>query len=148
MSWRDVLLARINNAADFGLVYGFERYGKSNDMAGLKNLYIKDEVLAGGFLRLAQAHAEHDGGLSGGQRTVELTLFSGWQDGEQSQLVFENNIELLIADSADNARLDGSWMFKNQNGVVGWQLQSHQPATFAGVLVHMAKLRTVVYQIN
>lgn len=148
MSWRDVLLNRVNAVADFGKVYGYERYDNSNNMTALKALYLHDEKVQGGFLTLSRGHQETDGGMQGKQRSVELTLFSSWIDKDASQVTFDDKVELLLEDSANNARIGDAWMFKHQNGTLGWQLTSNQPAMFAGVLVHMAKLSTTLYTLN
>jgi hypothetical protein len=148
MSWRDALLTQITTACDLGKVYSFERYDKSNSLQALQSIYTDNGKLAGGFLSLVQGHGETEGGMNAKQLSVELTVFAGWVDADESQLVFDTQLELLIDNSAQNTRLNDGWMFKTQNQTVGWQLFSHQPAMFAGVLVHMAKLRTTLYSLN
>lgn len=148
MSWRDLLLTRMSSVADFGKVYSYERYDNTNNLQKLKALYMHDDKVQGGFLSLSRGHQETDGGIQGKQRNIELTLFSSWIDSDASQVEFDDKIELLLEDSANDARLSGQWMFKHQNGTLGWQLTSNQPAMFAGVLVHMAKLSTTLYTLN
>lgn len=148
MSWRDALLTQITTSCDLGLVFKFERFDKDNNLDALRNMYSLDGRLAGGFLSLKQGHGETDAGANAKQLAVELTVFAAWIDADESQLVFDEQLELLIDNSAQNTRLNDGWMFKTQNQTVGWQLFDHQPAMFAGVLVHMAKLRTTLYSLN
>jgi hypothetical protein len=148
MSWRDALLTQITTACELGLVYKLERYDKANSLKALQAIYTINGKLAGGFLSLKQGHAETDAGTNAKQLSIELTVFSGWVDADESQIEFDTQLELLIDNSAQNTRLNDGWMFKAQNQTVGWQLFDHQPAMFAGVLVHMAKLRTTLYSLN
>jgi hypothetical protein len=99
-------------------------------------------------LKMPQGHTQSDAGTQGKQRTIELVLFSQWVDADESQLAFDNKLELLLQDSGSNARVGSDWMFKPVNNVVGWQLVENGPAMFGNALVHWAKLRCTLYSLT
>jgi len=137
MSIRQLLLDRLNSLAVLGQLHSHERYLKSEK--ALKEAFGSEGGLAGGFLRRATARIRPGGSMGNGDRQqFDLVLIRGWNDEQQSQLQFDNAIDVLMVEFANQHRV-GSWTSVDGDRI-GFELTRNEPAMFVGVLVHYAVL--------
>lgn len=141
MSVRTQLIERLNLLNALGQLHEFERYSKNT--SDLAKLYSLNGIVAGGFLRWSTAKTNmYALGAFERRHVFELVLVRGWNDGEQSQLVFDQSIEQLQAAFENDHRV-GDWSCINSDAY-GFELMRNEPAMFANVLVHYAVLRIVL----
>ncbi|MBZ9612143.1 hypothetical protein [Rheinheimera maricola] len=134
---RNALLARLQSL-NLGVLHSFERY--STRTKELADCYQFEGRLQGGFLRRPAAKVLAGGSSGNRQRqSFELVLFRSWQDGDASQLLFDEQLDALMADFTNNHRLNGWSCVDGER--LGFELVRNEPAMFAGVLVHYAVLR-------
>ena len=141
MSARTQLIARLKALNTLGQLHEFERYSKN--ISDLAKLYSQNGIVAGGFLRWSTAKTSmYALGAFERRHVFELVLIRGWNDAEQSQLVFDQSIEQLqSAFEADHQV--GDWRCID-NDAFGFELMRNEPAMFANVVVHYAVLRIVL----
>lgn len=141
MSARTQLIARLKALNTLGQLHEFERYSKN--ISDLAKLYSQNGIVAGGFLRWSTAKTSmYALGSIEHRHVFELVLIRGWNDAEQTQLVFDQSIEQLQAAFEADHRV-GDWSCMD-SGAYGFELARNEPAMFAGVLVHYAVLRIVL----
>lgn len=134
---RSALLGRLQGL-NLGELHPYERYSRNHK--DLVSLYQFDGRIQGGFLRRPTARVTAGGSQGNRNRQdYELVLFRAWQDAEESQLLFDNSLDALMDDFANNHRLSGWSCVSNDR--LGFELVRNEPAMFAGVLVHYAVLR-------
>jgi len=137
MSARQLLLDRLNSLAILGQLHSHERYLKSEK--ALKDAFGDGGNLAGGFLRRPRARIRPGGSMGNGDmQQFDLVLIRGWSDEQQSQLQFDNAIDAVMAEFANQHRV-GSWTSVDGDRI-GFELMRNEPAMFVGVLVHYAVL--------
>jgi hypothetical protein len=141
MSARSQLLTRLQALTALGKLHQYERYSKN--MTELANLYSQGGVLAGGFLRWASAKTRmYALGAYEHRHVFELVLIRGWNDAQESQLVFDQAIEQLMVAFETDQRI-GDWSCIDSDSF-GFELVRNEPAMFGGVLAHYAVLRIVL----
>lgn len=141
MSARTQLITRLKALNTLGQLHEFERYSKNT--SDLAKLYAHNGIVAGGFLRWTTAKTSmYALGAFEHRHVFELVLIRGWNDAEQSQLVFDQSIELLQTSFETDQRV-GDWIC-TESDAFGFELVRNEPAMFAGVLVHYAVLRIVL----
>ncbi|MDO9477665.1 MAG: hypothetical protein Q7L07_13220 [Pseudohongiella sp.] len=138
---RGAILDVLNTVNGIGLMHERERY--SGTSSKLKEFYVVDGELAGGFIRrVGQRRVTPDGGqtflvIS----TWEIHYFRGFQDAGDSELAFDQTLDAIdrafVLDPTLGETVD-TVMGDEQAGIA---LLTSQPAMFAGVLVHYAKMR-------
>lgn len=134
---RTALLTRLQLLA-LGMLHAYERY--STTTKTLAQFYQFEGRLQGGFLRRPAAKVLAGGSSGNRQRqSFELVLFRSWQDDEESQLQFDEQLDALMADFTNSHRLVGWSCVDGER--LGFELVRNEPAMFAGVLVHYAVLR-------
>jgi len=140
---RDAIVAVLERVPDIGRVYSREKYSRT--LKKLEQFYVVDDVLAGGFVRrVAFQRVSPDGGHTFVVYTTwEIHYFRGFQEEESSELVFDQ-----LIDAMDRAFVLDQTLGETIDTIVGeqqsaLQLVSYQPAMFAGVLSHYARLRLV-----
>lgn len=134
---REALLTRLESLG-LGVLHGYERYSRNHKELAVH--YQWGSIIQGGFLRRPTARVT--AGSSQGNRNrqdFELVLFRSWQDGDQSQLLFDESLDSVMYDFANNHSLSGWSCVSNDR--LGFELVRNEPAMFAGVLVHYAVLR-------
>jgi hypothetical protein len=141
MSARHLLLSRLQSLNVLGKLHGYERYSKS--ASDLANLYSDGGMLAGGFLRWSTAKTRiYALGAYEHRHVFELVLIRGWNDAQESQLVFDQAMEELQSAFEADQRV-GDWSCTDSDSF-GFELVRNEPAMFGGVLVHYAVLRIVL----
>lgn len=137
MSARTSLMARLEAFPALGKLHSYERYSKNSK--DLTTLYTDSGKLAGGFLKRPRARVRPGSSMGNGRiEQYELVLVRGWEDAEQSQLQFDNALDDLMENFADQHRV-GEWTSVD-NDRIGFELVRNEPAIYAGVLVHYAVL--------
>lgn len=139
---RTAILAVLQDVEGIGLVYERQRYSKSSKT--LMEYYVQDGVLSGGFIsRKALKKASPEQQTFIVMTTWEIDLFRAFQESEESELAFDALIdaidEAFIADQTLAGVVDAT-VTDEQAGI---RLLTSQPAMFAGVLVHYAKLSLI-----
>lgn len=138
---RSAILEVLQAVPDIGKVYERERY--SGTSTKLKDFYVVNGELAGGFIRRTGRRRETpDGGHTFLVTTTwEIHYFKGFQEATDSERLFDQTLDAIdrafvleptLGDTVDTIMGD------DQAGIV---LLTSQPAMFAGVLVHYAKMR-------
>ena len=137
---RDALQAVIAAVPEVGTVHDRERY--ANQQSKLAALYGYNGGIRGGFLRRAAYRKVSDDG--GHDYTVttdwEIHYFSSFLDEAESENEFNARIDDIDAALRADVTLGGAVESTVTPGQSGLALVSNQPAMFAGVLVHYAKL--------
>lgn len=136
---RDGILGRLATLS-LGKLHGYERYSRTTTK--LVECYQVAGRLEGGFLRRISAKVI-PGASQGNRRreSFELTLLRSFEDAEQSELLFDESLDRVIAEFENNHQLIG-WTCA-VGDQLGFELIRSAPAMFAGVLVHYAVLRII-----
>ena len=134
---RTALLARLNMLV-LGKLHAYERY--SRNATKLADCYQFNGRLEGGFLRRITAKVIPGASLGNRRReSFELTLLRSFEDAEQSELLFDDSLDRVIAEFENSHQLNGWTCAVGEQ--LGFELTRSAPAMFAGVLVHYAVLR-------
>lgn len=139
---RQAMLTLLQSVPNIGLVHARERYSKSSKT--LADFYVHDGVLAGGFIRRRAIRQQSPDTVAHVVWTTwEIELFRALNEGDDSELTFDQVIDevdgVFRADQTLNGVVDGT-VTEEQAGI---RLITQQPAMFAGVLVHYAKLSLI-----
>lgn len=135
----EAIVAVLQGVAGIGLVYDRQRYSKSSKI--LVEFYVQSGVLNGGFVsRPSFKKASPEGHTVIKYNSWEIDLFRAFQESGESELAFDAMIDAIDDAFDDNQTLDGvvDGIFGEEQ--VGIRLVKSQPAMFAGVLCHYAKL--------
>ncbi len=140
---RQAIATLVNGVAQVGKFYEREKYSKTTNK--LKEFYVTDGVIGGGFVRrVARRKESPDAGHTFVVfSTWELHYFRSYQEDDDSEVEFDALLDAIdLAFDADQT-LGGTVDTIVTDEQSGLRLLTSQPATFAGFLVHYAKLRLV-----
>lgn len=140
---RSAIVDVLKTVPQIGQVHERERYSKNANR--LKEFYVDEGVLAGGFVRrTAMRRQSPDGGYTFTVLTTwELHYFRAFSEDNDSESDFDQ-----LLDAMDRAFVLDQSLGGTIDTIVGdeqaaLQLLTSQPAMFAGVLVHYAKFRLI-----
>jgi hypothetical protein len=136
---RDAIAAKIAGVAGSGLVQSYERY--ADDLDTLKAVYVADGQVRGWII---QRRTTARNIIAVGRWVVshlwQIRLYMALDDAARSELAFDDLIE-----EADHAFRDDDTFgeliatTRQDNGLIGLQLDDSGPVRFAGVLCHGAR---------
>lgn len=140
---RTAIASIVNSVDGAGLFHDREKYSKTTSK--LKEFYVTDAVIAGGFVRRVGRRKESP---DAGQTFVvfstwELHYFRSFQEDEDSEVGFDALLDAMDAAFDADQTLGGTVDTIVTDEQSGLRLLTSQPAMFAGFLVHYAKLRLI-----
>ncbi|MDX1491278.1 MAG: hypothetical protein R3332_08325 [Pseudohongiellaceae bacterium] len=139
---RSQMLAVLNSVDGVGNMYAREKYHKT--AKELKNFYVTDDVLCGGFIRRKGLSKRTPDTWTFIVKTYwEIELFKGFSEADDSELEFDTLIDSIGTAFVENQTLNNTVDSITTEEQAGIRLVSSQPAMFAGVLVHYAKLSLI-----
>jgi hypothetical protein len=140
---RDAIVAIVSAVPGVGLFHEREKYTKTTSK--LKDFYVTEGQIAGGFVRrVARRKESPDAGHTFVVFTTwELHYFCGFQEGADSEVEFDELLDAIDTAFDADQTLGGTVDTTVTDEQSGLRLLTSQPAMFAGVLVHYAKLRLI-----
>ena len=139
---RTAILTVLQGVSGIGLVYERQRYSKSSKT--LMEFYVQGGVLQGGFIsRKGFKKVSPEGHTFTVLTTWEIDLFRAFQESGDSELAFDAVIDSIDEAFIADQTLGGVVAATVTEEQAGIRLLTSQPAMFAGVLVHYAKLSLI-----
>ncbi len=141
---RAAIAAFLSAVPGAGQVHQYERYSK--DDKAFKQFYAgTGDVLQGWHIRRV---GRVEGADIGEVRTTwEIRGFRAINDGDESELAFDDLIDLVTAAYRADPTMGGAVLWPTLDDSWAPELIDSGPAFFAGVLCHCAKLRLVTRHV-
>ena len=139
-SIRQAIAATLQGIDGIGKVQSRERYAKTT--TALKGFYAQGSKLKGGFVRRASRNrVSPDGGHTYVVTTNwEIHYLASFIDDDESEVEFDAMLDAIEQAFEEDQTLGGEVEATVTSQQAGVHVTSSQPAMFAGVLVHYAKL--------
>lgn len=140
---RAAIVATLQAVPGIGLVHAREKYSKT--VKKLTEFYLLNGKVAGGFIRRVSTRKESpDTGYTFVVFTTwEIHYFCSFIEDEDSEISFDSLLDAVDVAFQHDQTLNGTVDATVTDEQAGIRLMTSQPAMFAGVLVHYAKLRLV-----
>jgi hypothetical protein len=149
---RQAIVARLEQVEGIGIVHPFQRYAAQKGQ--LKDLYTMDmgngvrELRGGNVRRKRFVVTDETTTYTRVETTWGIELLRGLSDEDQSELDFDRLLDQARAQFRDDEDLGGVVETTTVNDRVGLQLDDSGPASFAGVLVHSARLTLMTQHVE
>lgn len=145
---RAAIVAKLNSVTGAGTVHEYERFAKAEK--DLRALYeygsAPDNRIMGWHVRrTAKSEKSHAIGRTVVVNTWQIRGVMGFDDADQSELLFDALIEAIGDAFRADETLGGvaETALEDMGGIAGIQVEDSGPVMFAGILCHSAKLKLV-----
>ncbi|MFZ5530296.1 MAG: hypothetical protein ACOY4U_04500 [Pseudomonadota bacterium] len=145
---RAAIVAKLGAVTNAGTVHSYERFAKTEKE--LRALYEygvapSNRILGWHVRRVAKSEKSHATGRCVVVNTWQIRGVMGFDDADQSEILFDNLVEAIGDAFRPDDALGGvaETALEDMDGIAGIQVEDSGPVMFAGMLCHSAKLKLV-----